>query len=375
MADSADLVVLGAWYGHGSKGGLLTVFLMGCQDPATGRWKTVCKTGNGFDDATIERLQPELSPLFTRIRESHDLLPTWLDCDRIHTPEFVVADPKLSPVWEIEGAEFTDSTHSTSGIAIRFPRVIRIRDDKDWTNHTNTIELRALKDASAPTIGATGSELDGMGAAGDGGGGGGGGGGRKRKHSDDGGDDGAGAGAGGAGGGVKRAKRGEFETEVLVEAPPGFVTAVTGDVTRPMSPHANACRIILLPIDNSGVWGRRGLYRAVAARSNQPKRLYESSAKRNLNNRLGDVQLSCISNANGGVYVACVICHDKSEAEPGAAPPFSIAHFRAGLTKLARIALSHEASVHMASPVPPFFFFFFPLFCRLYFVLALFLPK
>ncbi len=36
MADSADLVVLGGWYGTGQKGGLISVFLMGCQDTRTG---------------------------------------------------------------------------------------------------------------------------------------------------------------------------------------------------------------------------------------------------------------------------------------------------------------------------------------------------
>jgi len=43
MADSADLVVVGAYYGTGAYGGMMSVFLMGCQDPASGQWKTVCK--------------------------------------------------------------------------------------------------------------------------------------------------------------------------------------------------------------------------------------------------------------------------------------------------------------------------------------------
>ncbi len=58
MADSADLVVLGANFGSGSKGGMMSTFLMGItisltviflicvagvHDPKTNRWKTVCK--------------------------------------------------------------------------------------------------------------------------------------------------------------------------------------------------------------------------------------------------------------------------------------------------------------------------------------------
>ena len=60
MADTADLVVLGANYGTGTKGGLMSIFLMGCVDSA-GVWRTVCKVGNGHDDATIQKLNDELN--------------------------------------------------------------------------------------------------------------------------------------------------------------------------------------------------------------------------------------------------------------------------------------------------------------------------
>lgn len=59
MADSADLVVLGAYFGTGSKGGVMSTFLMGCRDES-GRWRTVCKVGNGHDDATIEKINRDL---------------------------------------------------------------------------------------------------------------------------------------------------------------------------------------------------------------------------------------------------------------------------------------------------------------------------
>ena len=48
-----------------------------------------------------------------------------------------------APVWEISGAEFTKSTtHTAAGISIRFPRVTRIRDDKDWKTATNLDRLK-----------------------------------------------------------------------------------------------------------------------------------------------------------------------------------------------------------------------------------------
>ena len=48
MADSADLVVLGGWYGTGNKGGLISIFLMGCHDQFADRWRTVTKVNCYF---------------------------------------------------------------------------------------------------------------------------------------------------------------------------------------------------------------------------------------------------------------------------------------------------------------------------------------
>ena len=50
---------------------------------------------------------------------------------------------KKAPVWEITGAEFSKSTtHTADGISIRFPRVTRIRDDKDWETANDLPYLR-----------------------------------------------------------------------------------------------------------------------------------------------------------------------------------------------------------------------------------------
>jgi len=48
-------------------------------------------------------------------------------------------------VWEITGAEFTNQgVHTADGISIRFPRVTRIRPDKNWSTATSLNELREL---------------------------------------------------------------------------------------------------------------------------------------------------------------------------------------------------------------------------------------
>nr|CAD7567649.1 unnamed protein product [Timema californicum] len=143
MADSADLVVLGAWFGTGQKGGMMSVFLMGCYDPARKKWCTVTKVHTGHDDKTLERIQDELQ--MVKISKDASKVPDWLLCTKTMIPDFVAKDPKEQPVWEISGAEFTQhEVHTADGISIRFPRVTKIRDDKNWKTATSLPELKNL---------------------------------------------------------------------------------------------------------------------------------------------------------------------------------------------------------------------------------------
>lgn len=144
MADSADLIVLGAWYGTGKKGGIMSIFLMGSYNPNKKQFCTVTKVHTGHDDKTLERLQTELDMI--KISMDPNKVPDWLNCTKTMIPDFVARDPKNQPVWEITGAEFTQQhdVHTADGISIRFPRVTRIRDDKTWKEATNVEELKVL---------------------------------------------------------------------------------------------------------------------------------------------------------------------------------------------------------------------------------------
>jgi DNA ligase 3 len=143
MADTADLVVLGAYYGTGSKGGMKSVFLMGVLNEKTNKWHTVTKVGNGFDDKKLQRLQTEIDMI--EIKKNQSLVPPWLLINKSLVPDFIVKDPKKSPVWELTGAEFSKSeNHTADGISIRFPRVTKIRDDKSWKEATTLERLKVL---------------------------------------------------------------------------------------------------------------------------------------------------------------------------------------------------------------------------------------
>ncbi|XP_076606103.1 DNA ligase 3 [Chaetodon auriga] len=143
MADTADLVVLGAFYGKGSNGGIMSSFLMGCYDPHSKKWCTVTKCSGGYDDAMLARLQKELDVI--KISKDPSKIPGWLKIIKNYYPDFIIRNPEEAPVWEITGAEFSKSEmHTADGISIRFPRMTRIRDDKDWKSATNLQQLKEL---------------------------------------------------------------------------------------------------------------------------------------------------------------------------------------------------------------------------------------
>uniref|UniRef100_A0A3P8YVT0 DNA ligase n=1 Tax=Esox lucius TaxID=8010 RepID=A0A3P8YVT0_ESOLU len=143
MADTADLVVLGAFYGKGSNGGIMSSFLMGCYDPDSKKWCTVTKCSGGYDDAMLARLQKELDMI--KISKEPSKIPGWLKIIKNYYPDFIIRDPEKAPVWEITGAEFSKSEmHTADGISIRFPRMTRVRDDKDWKSATNLTQLKEL---------------------------------------------------------------------------------------------------------------------------------------------------------------------------------------------------------------------------------------
>ncbi|KPI86356.1 putative DNA ligase [Leptomonas seymouri] len=164
LADSADLLVLGAWYGSGNNGGQLSTFLMGCVDPslppgAPGRFKTVCKVGNGLNDNQISAISAAYAARMVStatLRDGQRGPPAWLDCQLCHLPDVVLRDPVTADVMEVIGAELLATKTHTSGISIRFPRILAIRTDKTVESATNLRELQQLFLTSMEKLSAAG---------------------------------------------------------------------------------------------------------------------------------------------------------------------------------------------------------------------------
>ncbi|KAK9793179.1 hypothetical protein WJX73_007861 [Symbiochloris irregularis] len=128
LRDSLDLVPIGAWYGNGRKVGWLSPFLCAAWDPATETFQSVCRCMSGFTDAFYQQATARLKE-----RQLPGPKPYYTTGER---PD-VWFEP--GEVWEIRGADLTISPvhmaavghlHASRGVSLRFPRFIRIREDK-----------------------------------------------------------------------------------------------------------------------------------------------------------------------------------------------------------------------------------------------------
>lgn len=147
LTDAVDLVVVGAFYGRGRRGGVYGSLLLATYDPGTDSFKTITRLGAGFSDEELAQLPKKLEPY--RIKHKHPRVVSSLKAEVWFVPSLVL---------EVTGAEITLSpVHVTAwqkirpdtGLAIRFPRFTgRFREDKmpeDATTEQEIIEMYKQK--------------------------------------------------------------------------------------------------------------------------------------------------------------------------------------------------------------------------------------
>ncbi|KAL3424977.1 DNA ligase 1 [Phlyctema vagabunda] len=149
IGDSLDLVVLGAYFGRGKRTSVYGAFLLACYNNNTDTYETVCNIGTGFSEAVLESLHNDLSaitidrpkPFYSHSAGNQHQPDVWFEPKYVW--EVKTADLTLSPRYKAGCKEGVDPS-GEKGISLRFPRFIKIRDDKKPDEATSSRQVAEM---------------------------------------------------------------------------------------------------------------------------------------------------------------------------------------------------------------------------------------
>lgn len=149
VGDTFDCVPIGGWFGRGKRTGVYGSYLLAVWNPDNEEYQTICKIGTGFSEELLkdlsESLKESVIPEAKRYyRFSDSLTPdVWFDARAVW--EVKAADISISPA-HMAGVGLLDDN---KGISIRFPRLVRVRDDKGPEDSTSPEQLAEMYSAQA----------------------------------------------------------------------------------------------------------------------------------------------------------------------------------------------------------------------------------
>ena len=132
LTDTIDAVIMGYYRGEGKRSSFgIGAFLVGVVRGDS--IVTVTKIGTGVSDELWKEIRKRLNDIKVSVQPKE-----YRDVNKMLIPDVWVV-PKI--VVELAGDDLTKSPTHGAGIAVRFPRLVHIRDDKSAFGATTVAEL------------------------------------------------------------------------------------------------------------------------------------------------------------------------------------------------------------------------------------------
>ncbi|MGB9937822.1 MAG: ATP-dependent DNA ligase [Methanobacterium sp.] len=140
LSDTLDLVIIGAYSGRGRRSGTYGALLCAAYNYEKDTFETVTKLGTGFSDQQLSDMPEKLQDARVDKIPARAVVTKEMEPDFWFTPKYVV---------EVLGSEITKSPVHTCnwnkqeklGLALRFPRFIKWREEKSPEQATSTEEI------------------------------------------------------------------------------------------------------------------------------------------------------------------------------------------------------------------------------------------
>lgn len=144
LSDTIDAVVVGYYYGRGKRTAFgLGAFLIAIQNEKSDHLVTIAKIGTGLTDDQWREMKQRADDVLAE-RGSVSANTANLS---VEIPDLLTPDVMLPPgiVVEVAADEITQSPTHTAGLALRFPRLVKFRDDKSVEQITTLAEMEKIK--------------------------------------------------------------------------------------------------------------------------------------------------------------------------------------------------------------------------------------